>query len=223
MGKKRVVVALDGLSDRQALALAERLGKRVGAYKVGLELFTRFGPAFVRRLRKRGPDVFLDLKYHDIPATVSRAVGAACALGPSLLTVHASGGLEMMRAAAEARGKSRTRLLGVTVLTSEGGRGVSPRVLKRAGLAREAGLDGVVASAREAERIKSLCGKEFLVIVPGIRPAGHSRDDQARTATPAEAIRAGADLLVIGRPITRAADPLEALRAIEREIRDAKR
>ncbi|MFH1681303.1 MAG: orotidine-5'-phosphate decarboxylase [Candidatus Eisenbacteria bacterium] len=222
MGGKRIAVALDGLSDRQALGLADRLGKRAGSYKVGLELYTRYGPGLPRRLGERGLGVFLDLKFHDIPATVCRAVGAACWLGPSFLTVHASGGPEMLRRAVEGRGESPTRLLAVTVLTSEGGRGVARRAERLAVQAFEAGFDGVVASAREVERIKSLCGNEFIVVVPGIRQAVLPGDDQKRTATPAEAIRAGADLLVIGRPITRAEDPREAFEAIAAEIRNAR-
>jgi orotidine-5'-phosphate decarboxylase len=220
---KSVFVALDGLSDRQALRLVDRLGEDAPFYKIGLELFTLYGPRIARLLLDRGKGVFLDLKYHDIPETVARAVGAASSLEPRFLTIHATGGEEMLRAAVRGRGECSTRLLAVTVLTSARGRGVAGRVLGLAGEAREAGCDGVVASAREAARIKQAYGKEFLVVVPGIRPRGFPRDDQARVATPGEAGEAGADFLVVGRPITRAPDPAAVLADIEREFRDARR
>jgi orotidine-5'-phosphate decarboxylase len=222
MKRNGVLVALDGLPDRQALRLVDLLGDRVSTYKVGLELFTRYGPRLLRRIQERGREVFLDLKYHDIPATVGKAVEAACGLGPSLLTVHASGGREMLRAAVRGRAGSRTRLLAVTVLTSAGGVPAA-RVKSLARLAQEAGFDGVIASGREAAELKTMCGKEFLVVVPGIRPAGAAADDQARVTTPAEAVRAGADYLVVGRPITRAEDPARALEAILKEARRARR
>jgi orotidine-5'-phosphate decarboxylase len=215
-------------------------------FKINIHLFTAEGPAAVHRLAQLGPDIFLDLKFHDIPNTVTGAVSAAAVLpGVRLLDVHALGGLAMMRAAAEARDKSdlpkpqRPKLLGVTILTSmDNGalRGVgisgpaSSRAVKLAGLARKAGLDGVVASPHEVRAIRRACGKDFLIVVPGVRPeAGggtgstklRKTDDQARVATPAEAIRAGADYLVIGRPISAAADPVSAARAILQEIASA--
>jgi orotidine-5'-phosphate decarboxylase len=200
----------------------------------------------VPKLQQLGPEIFLDLKFHDIPSTVAGAVTAAVGLpGVRLLDVHALGGLEMMRAAAKARDESalpkakRPKLLGVTILTSMDNTslrtvgisgGASSRAVKLACLARHAGLDGVVASPREVRAIRRACGKDFLIVVPGIRPevgggSGRSpkrkKDDQARVATPAEAIRAGADYLVIGRPITAASDPEAAAQAILEEIASA--
>ncbi len=214
-----VILALDGMSGSESLDLARRLGPAVGTYKIGLELFTRYGPDLVRRFRDLGKEVFLDLKYHDIPATVGKAVAAAVRLGPSLLTVHGTGGGEMLRAAVDARGESGTRLLAVTVLTSSGAEGVGDRVVEIARTAADAGVDGVVASVAEVRRVKAACGDRFLVVTPGIRPAGADRNDQARTATPGEAARAGSDYLVVGRPVTRAADPAAALGAIMEGIR----
>ena len=198
------------------------------------------------KLRQLGPEIFLDLKFHDIPNTVAGAVSAAVGLpGVRLLDLHALGGLEMMRAAAKARDESalpklqRPKLLGITILTSMNNRSLrtvgisgtaSGRAVKLARLARQAGLDGVVASPHEVRAIRRACGKDFLIVVPGVRPqAGRiprgsgqrKKDDQARVATPSEAIRAGADYLVIGRPITAAADPEAAARAILEEIASA--
>jgi orotidine-5'-phosphate decarboxylase len=218
----------------------------VGIFKINIHLFTAEGPLAVGKLRQLGVEIFLDLKYHDIPSTVSGAVSAAVKLpGVRLLDVHALGGLEMMRAAAKARNESalpegqRPKLLGVTILTSmDNGTlrtvGISgpasSRAVKLARLAQRAGLNGVVASPKEVRAIRRACGKDFLVVVPGVRPeaAGGSgrktkrkADDQARVATPAEAIRSGADYLVIGRPITAAPDPEAAARAILDEIGSA--
>ena len=215
-------------------------------FKINVHLFTAEGPSAAGRLRRLGPDIFLDLKFHDIPNIVGGAVSAAVGLpGVRLLDVHALGGLEMMRAAAKARNGAalpeaqRPKLLGVTILTSMDARsmravGISgsaaSAAVKLARLARQAGLDGVVASPREVRAIRRACGKDFLIVVPGVRPeAGgavgrapkRKRDDQARTATPAEAIRAGADYLVIGRPITAAPDPEAAVRAILDEVASA--
>ena len=212
-------------------------------FKINVHLFTAEGPSAAGRLRRLGPDIFLDLKFHDIPNIVGGAVSAAVGLpGVRLLDVHALGGLEMMRVAAKARDgaalpeEQRPKLLGVTILTSMDTRsmravGISgpaaSAAVKLARLARQAGLDGVVASPREVRAIRRACGKDFLIVVPGVRPeAGgavgrapkRKRDDQARTATPAEAIRAGADYLVIGRPITAAPDPEAAARAILDEV-----
>lgn len=227
-----VIVALDYADPEDALALVDRLP--VGAwYKVGLELFTRAGPALVRRLVDDGRRVFLDLKLHDIPNTVAGAARAAADLGVRLLTVHAAGGPDMLRAAAEAVRDSaapeeRVRLLGITVLTSLDdaslqyvmGRTatVAEAAGRLAGLARETGIDGVVSSVAECGAIKLACGEDFLVVTPGIRLAGESVQDQRRVATPAAARAAGADYLVVGRSITRADDPAAALARVRAEI-----
>jgi orotidine-5'-phosphate decarboxylase len=214
--------------------MARRLAGLVGLYKVGSELFTAEGPRAVERISRIG-GVFLDLKFHDIPNTVARAVAAAAALpGIKLLNVHACGGGAMIRAVREALGwgKGRPRLLAVTVLTSldnaalrEVGLQGTPdvRAMALAQLAQQNGADGVVASPNEAALIRHACGKDFLIVVPGVRPAASGKDDQARVATPGEAIRAGADYLVVGRPITAAPDPRAAARAILEEIVAARR
>jgi orotidine-5'-phosphate decarboxylase len=226
--------------------LAQSLSALVGMFKINIHLFTIEGPSAVRRLAQLGPDIFLDLKFHDIPNTVTGAVSAAADLpGVRLLDVHTLGGRAMMRAAVEARDRSklpkpqRPKLLGVTILTSMDNGALrdvgisgpaSTRAVKLARLARQAGLDGVVASPHEVRAIRRACGKNFLIVVPGVRPeagvgSGRTKrrktDDQARVATPAEAIRAGADFLVIGRPITAAPDPETAVRAILEEIASA--
>jgi len=218
----QIALALDGMSDAEALAMVDRIGPDLVMCKVGLELFTRYGPPLVAALRQKGKDVFLDTKYHDIPATVAGAVRAASGLGVHLLTIHGCGGEEMMKAAVEGRGEAEAKLLAVTQLTSLAGEGVEGRVLRIAREAREAGMDGVVASAHEAARIKALGGPGFLVATPGIRPKGAERHDQARSATPAEAARAGADYLVVGRPVTRASDPAAVFRGILEEVRLAR-
>jgi orotidine-5'-phosphate decarboxylase len=227
----RVIVPLDVPSRDAARALVERLGEEAHFYKVGLELYTIGGPDVVRELVDRGKRVFLDLKLHDIPNTVARAVGAAAELGVELLTVHAAGGPSMLRAAVAAHAGG-LRLLAVTVLTSLSPeemavvwgrevRSAQEEVGRLTFVARDAGVDGIVASAREAGSVREQTGPDFLIVTPGIRPAGASRDDQRRVATPAEAVRAGADFLVIGRPITGAEDPRAALAAIHREIAEA--
>lgn len=229
--RERLIVALDASGLPEAGALVERLAGTVGMFKVGAQLFTAAGPAAIEMVQKRGGRVFLDLKYHDIPATVGGAVHEAARLGVTLLTVHASGGTAMLRAAAEAAataGRERPRILAVTVLTSldraalhrELGvpMAVEGQVVHLAVLAREAGCDGVVASPREAARLRALLGPGVLIVTPGIRPAGVGADDQARVATPGAACRAGADYLVVGRPITGAPDPAAAAEAILREI-----
>jgi orotidine-5'-phosphate decarboxylase len=196
--------------------------------KVGKELFTRLGPDFVAKLIGRGFDVFLDLKFHDIPNTVAAACVAAADLGVWMINVHASGGRRMMEAA---RGRledyrQRPLLVAVTILTSLGAADIAEvgfqgtpadNVLRLARLARESGMDGIVCSPREASSIRSDAGAQFLLVTPGIRPAAASRDDQHRITTPADALRAGADFLVIGRPITQAEDPLRALVEIHRD------
>jgi orotidine-5'-phosphate decarboxylase len=215
----------------EAEALLDRLGGVVSAFKIGSQLFTAAGPAAVELVRKRGGRVFLDLKYHDIPAIAAGAVREAARLGVTLLTVHASGGSAMLRAAAGAAadaGRDRPRILGVTVLTSldratlqrelQVPVAVEGQAVHLAGLAREAGCDGVVASPQEARRLRTVLGPGMLIVTPGIRPAGAEAGDQARVATPAAARRAGADAIVVGRPITGAADPAAAAQAILREL-----
>lgn len=229
----RVFVALDTPDMDGALSLAGSLAGVVGGIKLGKAFFTANGPQGVRRAAAAGLPVFLDLKFHDIPNTVADAVGAALALAPVMLTVHASGGAAMMAAAAGAAGKAganRPLVLGVTVLTSLGADDlaasglagpVSDQVMRLARLAQASGLDGVVCSAGEAAALRAACGAGFKLVVPGIRPAGAAAGDQKRTATPAEAIAAGADYLVIGRPITGAGDAARAARAIIDEIEAA--
>jgi len=204
-------------------------------FKVGSTLFTAEGPQAVRKLAGLGAEIFLDLKFHDIPNTVAGATAAAAELPHvRLLTLHAAGGLAMMKAAREALGglKRRPALLGVTLLTSldaaamrRVGLSGSPasRAVALARLAQEAGLDGAVSSAREVPAIRQACGRKFIILVPAVRPATASLDDQSRVATPGEATRAGADFLVVGRPITAAADPRTAALAIRREIAAASR
>jgi orotidine-5'-phosphate decarboxylase len=208
-------------------------------FKINIHLFTAEGPEAIRRIGALGPGIFLDLKYHDIPNTVAGAIAAAAELPKvRLLDLHATGSETMMRAGVEAlaqKGGDRPKLLGITILTSLNqtdlrrvGIGGTPgsRALSLARLAKRCGLDGVVASPKEVRRIRRACGRHFLIVVPGIRPAQagpRSADDQARIATPAEAIRAGADYLVVGRPITAAADPPAAARAIAEEIATALR
>jgi orotidine-5'-phosphate decarboxylase len=222
------ILALDVPSARDALRLIDELGPSADFYKVGLELYTRAGPAMVEELRAREKRVFLDLKLHDIPNTVAGAVEAAVELGVDLLTVHAAGGVAMLEAAHASAG-GRMRVVAVTVLTSLGagdlssawGRAVSAvpdEALRLASLARSAGLDGAVASASDAGLLRRVLGPGFLVVVPGIRLPGSPPDDQQRSATPAEAVRAGADYLVLGRAVTRAADPVAALEAVRSEI-----
>ncbi|MGE0460546.1 MAG: orotidine-5'-phosphate decarboxylase [Vicinamibacterales bacterium] len=230
----RILVALDVDSRAKALGLADTLRGAVAGYKIGKQLFTAEGPDIVRALASRGDRVFLDLKFHDIPNTVAGAVSSAVATGAWMINVHASGGSAMMRAAAEAatnaaaaRGTARPLVIGVTVLTSmdeaalaEVGtsRPVMEQVVHLARLAKGAGLDGVVASPLEIAAIRAACGPDFVIVTPGIRPAGQAgRDDQARTLTPPEAVAAGATYLVIGRPITAAADPRAAAEAIAAE------
>ncbi len=224
--QERLIVALDVPAAEAAADLVEHLRGAVGMFKVGSQLFTAAGPGFVRSLTARGDRVFLDLKYHDIPNTVSHAVAAAGRLGVSLATIHGLGGREMLEAAVAGR-PAGLRLLAITVLTSH-----TPESLARVGipgaldeqvrrlalLAREAGVDGVVASPHEVPAIRAACGPDFLVVTPGIRPAGAALGDQARAATPAAALRNGADYLVVGRPITEATDPRAAAVEIAGEM-----
>ncbi len=226
----RVIVALDFPSAEQAIAFLPRLTPKSCRVKVGKELFVSAGPALVERIQAQGFEVFLDLKFHDIPNTVAQACEAAARLGVWMVNVHASGGTRMMTAAAEALSKAakRPRLIAVTVLTSleqadldeVGLAGPTPAdaAVRLAGLAQSAGLDGVVCSAKEAGAMRARFDSTFALVTPGIRPADSATDDQARIATPGAAIAAGATYLVIGRPITKAADPAAALAAINAEI-----
>ena len=209
--------------------MVSRLDPKLCRVKVGKELFTATGPALIEKLRKPGFGVFLDLKYHDIPNTVAGACRAAAELGVWMINVHALGGRAMMVAAREALagGTARPRIVAVTLLTSMGATDVadvglsgSPQetVLKLARLAQACGLDGVVCSAQESTALRRQCGKDFCLVTPGIRPAEAGQDDQNRVATPRQAVTDGSDYLVVGRPITRAPDPLAALRAINVEI-----
>jgi orotidine-5'-phosphate decarboxylase len=232
-GRRRIAVALDASDRSRILELARLVGPEVGVLKVGLEAFCAHGPGLVAEVAALAP-VFLDLKLHDIPNTVGAAAAAAARTGAAILNVHAGGGRAMMRAAGErareaaaAAGLPGPKVIAVTVLTSldaaalaEVGFPGTPRetALRLAVLARESGLDGVVCSPEEIEAIRAACGPEFLLVVPGIRPAGSDAGDQKRIATPAWAAKAGADLLVIGRPITGASDPAAAARAIAAEI-----
>jgi orotidine-5'-phosphate decarboxylase len=231
MKNSPIVVALDFEQKAAALNLVSQLDPSLCRLKIGKEMFTHFGPALITELQQRKFEIFLDLKFHDIPNTVAKAVQAAADLGVWMVNVHASGGSRMMTAAREALqkfGHDKPLLISVTVLTSmeqadltELGIHVTPaeQVLKLAALTASAGLDGVVCSAQEAALLKQQFGKQFCLVTPGIRPAFASSDDQKRVMTPAEALAVGVDYLVIGRPITKAADPLAALQAIYQEIK----
>ncbi len=223
-----IILALDYPSGDQALEFVDLMAGRVGFYKVGLELFSREGPAVVERLRERDRQVFLDLKLHDIPRTVAGAVTVARELGVRFLTLHTAGGPHMMEAAATSA-EGRIQLLGVTMLTSLGASAIpagpggvrmslEDHVLRLADGARTAGLDGVVASPLEAAALRRRFGDEFLLVTPGIRLPCQERHDQRRVATPRSAREAGADYLVIGRAVTGAPDPCRALDAIERDL-----
>ena len=225
--RDRLIVALDVKTADEARALVDRLAGRVGLFKIGSQLFTAAGPPLVREIVGRGEKVFLDLKYHDIPNTVANAVAEACQLGVSLMTVHALGGKAMMEAAVGALPAVGSRLIAVTILTSHDqdslaaiglGAPVADTVMRLARLAQEAGADGVVASPLEAEMIRGACGPDFLVVTPGIRPGGSKAHDQARAATPAAAIRAGVNYVVVGRPIAEAVDPAAAAAALVKEM-----
>ncbi len=229
MSDPKIIVALDYPDAKGALALVARLDPKLCKVKVGKELYTAAGPQLVDNINKSGFSIFLDLKYHDIPNTVAAACTAAAALGVWMLNVHALGGRAMMSAAREAMAKSGKppKLIAVTLLTSMGpadladvGLAGNPQeaVSRLARLAQECGLDGVVCSPQEAAALRRQCGKGFTLVTSGIRPAEAAQDDQQRIATPRQAIAAGSDYLVIGRPITRAPDPLAALRAIHAEI-----
>lgn len=222
----KIIVALDYEKEAEALALVDQIDPSLCRLKVGKEMFTTLGINFVKQLHQRNFDVFLDLKYHDIPNTVARAVRSAADLGVWMVDLHASGGLRMMEEAKrilEPYGKDAPLLIAVTVLTSmedldllQIGINASPmeQVLRLAHLTQRAGLDGVVCSPQEVEILRNTCGKEFKLVTPGIRPIGTDFGDQRRVMTPTAAIRAGSDYLVIGRPITQADNPAKVLRSI---------
>lgn len=230
MTTKPILVALDYDNKNHALQLIDQLDPNMCRLKVGKEMFTLFGPQLVKDIHDRGFDLFLDLKFHDIPNTVAKAVAAAAELGVWMTNVHASGGLAMMEAAKKALlpfGNDAPMLIAVTVLTSMSDEDLKligidvpafEHVQRLAKLTKQAGLDGVVCSAQEASVLKSLLGQDFKLITPGIRPVGSDVGDQHRVMTPPQALAAGSDYLVIGRPITKAADPLAALQAIHQSL-----
>lgn len=229
MQDKPILVALDFDNAQQTMELVDRLQPERCRLKVGKELFTSEGPQLVEALQNKGFDIFLDLKFHDIPNTVAKAVKAAGNLGVWMVNVHASGGQRMMEAARESLANFQTKpeLIAVTVLTSMEqsdlagiGLNIDPQehVKRLAKLTQESGLDGVVCSAQEATILKDLCGQDFKLVTPGIRPSFAQQGDQRRVMTPAEAKIAGVDYMVIGRPITQAEDPIEALTLIEQEL-----
>ena len=226
--RDRLIVALDVPSAAEAEALVDRMGDQVRFVKVGLELYTVAGPDIVRKLVDRGKRVFLDLKFLDIEETVRRATARVAAMGATFLTIHAN--RKALVAAVQGRGQSELKLLAVTVLTNFDGddlremgiqRSVRDLVSARAALAAEVGCDGVVASGEEPEAIRAKVGPDFLIVTPGVRPAGNSTDDHARPTTPTQTIAAGADYLVIGRPIRDAQDPPVATAAILKEMQAA--
>ncbi|MSP94624.1 MAG: orotidine-5'-phosphate decarboxylase [Alphaproteobacteria bacterium] len=224
-----IYVALDTDSAERASALAQQLRAHVGGLKVGLEFVSANGPQGVRAIVASGVPVFLDVKLHDIPNTVAGAMKSLAPLGAAIVNVHASGGAAMMKAAVAAAAcvTNRPKIIAVTVLTSleaadlaAMGVAGSPleQVVRLAKLAKESGIDGVVCSPQEIGAVRAACGRDFLIVTPGVRPAGGDLGDQKRVMTPSEALKAGADLLVIGRPITGAADPAEAARKIAAEL-----
>lgn len=222
----RLIVALDFDSKYKAMQAVDHLRSDVKLFKIGLELFSVCGPEIVAEVKEKGAGVFLDLKFHDIPNTVEKAARAVSGLGAFIFNVHALGGLEMMKRAKLAAGE-RSKVIAVTILTSSDenalkkcgiSANIDDQVIRLAALAKEAGLDGVVASPKEAARIRKELGKDFIIVTPGIRPASAAADDQKRTATPREAVDAGADYIVVGRPITAAPDPAKAARDIIREL-----
>ncbi len=234
----RLIVALDMDSPEKALDMAATLKGVVTTFKVGNQLFTRAGPEMVRKIHDLGGRVFLDLKYHDIPATVAKSGIEAARLGVFMFNVHISGGetmikqcVEMVREACDQEGLQRPYIIGVTLLTSickdtlrddlGVSRSIPEQVTHFAGLAKTSGLDGVVASAQEIQNIREACGDEFLIVTPGIRPKGADTDDQSRIATPGSAIEKGADYLVMGRPITASPNPAKVVDEILKEMKEA--
>ncbi|KYZ77368.1 orotidine 5'-phosphate decarboxylase [Anaerosporomusa subterranea] len=229
-----IIVALDVTSIADVKRLVEELGDSVNTYKVGMELFYSAGPEAVHMVRSAGKNVFLDLKLHDIPNTVAQGAKALTSLGADFISIHATGGSNMMRetarivgTAAASQGLTRPKLLAITVLTSIGQTewqelrfpgDIGDQVVHLAKLAQQAGIDGVVASPQEAGNIRRACGDNFLIVTPGVRPAGSAINDQSRIATPSGAVKAGANYLVIGRPITASANPRAATEAIRQEM-----
>lgn len=234
MADDRLIVALDVKTLTDMQQIVDNLEESVSYYKVGMELFYAAGESTVKYLRDKGKSVFLDLKLHDIPNTVAHGVRSLTELGVQIITLHGQGGrvmmaqaVDMAKAAAAEFGVERPKLLAITVLTSfddenweaiGGQLPIADQVVRLAKLAQDAGMDGVVASPLEAERIRQVCGDDFLIVTPGVRPAFAASDDQKRVATPAGALRSGASALVIGRPVTQAADPREAVKLITEEM-----
>lgn len=233
--KEKLIIALDVSDSRQALSIVDMLGDYAGIFKIGFELFVSAGPKIVEDIHSKGKKVFLDLKFHDIPNTVTKAAIAASRLGVYMFNLHASGGLEMMKRCSDSvkelchkENIHRPKIVGVTVLTSINNEvlknelciqhGIRTHVRHLAALAIKAGLDGVVASPHEISMIKQNCGKDFLVVTPGIRPSWTPPDDQRRTATPKEALKEGADYIVMGRGILKHEDPIRALELISLEM-----
>jgi orotidine-5'-phosphate decarboxylase len=228
--KEKIIVALDVPTEDAALRVLDTLGDGVGFYKIGMQLFTKCGPLIVQRVRATGAKMFLDLKFHDIPNTVQHAVRSACEIGVDMLTIHLHGGAKMIAAAAAGLGDSSTLILGVTVLTSSTretlqevgiGSAVEDQVLRLARLAVENGVRGIVASPQEVTLLRQIFLDRLTIVTPGVRPAWATANDQQRIMTPADAMRAGADFLVIGRPILAHENPLEAARMIAEEISGA--
>jgi orotidine-5'-phosphate decarboxylase len=224
--RDRLIIALDVDSARQAQQIVQLVGASASTFKVGKQLFTAEGPQVVRDLVASGKQVFLDLKFHDIPNTVASAVRQASELKVSMLTVHASGGAKMLKAASQAAGE-RVLVLAVTVLTSLADEDLSEigvagnvqaQVLRLSGLARANGIRGIVASAHEARELRRELGEDFAIVTPGVRPTGAEKGDQSRVVTPGDAIRAGASHIVVGRPITEASDPARAAAEILEEL-----
>ena len=235
--RDKIIVALDVDTENEALRLVEQLKDYTGAFKVGLQLYNNTGPAIIRKIVNVGGKVFLDLKFHDIPNTAARAAEAVAGLGAFMFNVHASGGIKMMQATAQASqaraeqaGFQPPLLIGVTVLTSMSeqelhhevgaSRSMPEQVAHLALLCQQAGLDGVVASAREIPWIRQACGESFLIVTPGIRPSWAATNDQTRIVTPKDALGVGADYLVIGRPLTAANDPRDAAQRLLAEIEE---
>jgi len=227
--KEKIIVAIDAPDTASALRFVDPLVGEGCIFKIGLQLFTAEGPDVVRRIKALGAKVFLDLKFHDIPNTAMEAMRSAVALGVDMATIHLSGGPDMVKAAVNAAESSDTLVLGVTVLTSMDEESLSAvgfahsatdQVLRLAGMGAKSGLRGVVASPMEIRPLREAFGNQFAIITPGVRPSGADRGDQRRVMTPAEAVRHGADYLVIGRPITGAPSPLDAFRSIADEMEE---
>lgn len=228
--KDRIIVALDVATKDEALALVEKLSVHVGVFKIGKELFTACGPEIVKEIQKLGGKVFLDLKFHDIPNTVAKAVAQSTKLGVYMMTLHTSGGSEMLKAAVESAKNNSDNppiLLGVTVLTSLDDNGLKEigfscsaeeMVIKLVGLAKTSGVSGIVCSAKEVKKLREKFGDEIVLVTPGIRPTWSASGDQKRITTPKDAVDNGTDFMVIGRPITQSENPVEAAQKIAQEL-----